>query len=495
VNGPSEAQRQLASDPTASGQDLADLAATYPELHTAIIENPSTYPELRDWIAAHGHSAPAVIEALDTVTTVDSPLSPIPARRLGRAQVIAIAVVAALVVGGAGTAVALALTGPDDVGAAPHASDEPPVTASSATPIAPQAPTFAYLDEPASWSIYGDSLYRSDRDGVEFFTPGVGLSSYAYPDFEPLEKTDNLSIRTAVSFTGPVDDLVFAAVGYQRTPASGTTPEREALVMISAPVGGVAEVFELWELANSTYDQASISSTSSGHVVGIAQTSGSSDDPDRIAGVNLETQEIIWKYEDAETENYSMIDTMLIMVDQVDGFSITGCWNSYGVDIATGEVVFSTTTEECSYWGAQYENYTVGYSLGKDSRVHDRVTGAPLLGWAKQTVSNGGLRYDPISHLGVTGDQRWGEELRVFDTTTGEVLYTMPLDQVQALYLDARVIWDGKVFATTTDAMIVLDGRTGEVLADSVEWYPLLGIGGWTLYDDGLFTSEDRPLT
>ena len=375
------------------------------------------------------------------------------------------------------------------------ASPSPTAPSSSTpTPTPTPTPTSAHLDEPASWRVYGDSLYRTTRDGIEFFTPGIGARSFSYPDFDPLESTQNLSVITDVVFTGPVDDLMFAAAGIQRTPAVGTTPERYALVSISAVPGGSPKVHPLWALANPTYDSVRLSFTSSGTVVGVYQSSGSSDDHEVVAGVDLKTGKVTWRYDDAESDNRPMIDTMLVMIDQVEGFSVTGCWDGYGVDIATGDVLFRTTLDPCSYWSTGVDDYSIGAGQGNDYRIYDRVTGAPLLGWVDQGAYNGGLRYDPIRHLGVTGDYNWREDLRVFDTSTGQVVYSMPLAQVEDLYLTAVVIWDGKVYATTTDAMIVLDGRTGEVLADDVDWYPLTGVGGWTLYSDGLITSADRPL-
>ena len=490
MTGPSDEQRRQAGDPATSGQELADLAASFPELHDAILANPSAYDGLREWIHSYG---PTLTPATDSIP---SPFASAPKVGGRRGAVIAIAAGALVVVGGGATALAFTLGG---LGASAPTSTSSPVAAASSAPSATPKPTptpvtSAYLDEPTTWHVYGDSLYRETPDGVEFFTPGVGPTSFTYPDFDALEDSDDLSLRGGVTFTGPVNDLWFASLAFQRTPASGTTPESYALVSVAAQPGDEPVITELWPLTNPTYDSVTISTTSSGPAIGIAQTSGSSDDGEVAAGVNLETGQIIWRYDGGESDDDPMMDTMLVMVDQVEGFSITGCWDGYGVDIATGEVLFRTELEPCSYWSAGYQDYTLGADQGNDYRVYDRVTGAPLLGWRDQGAYNGGLRYDPIGHLGMTGDYDWSEELRVFDTGSGEVLYTMPYDQVKALYLSARTLWDGKIYATTTDAMIVLDARTGETLADDVDWYPLTGVGGWTLYSDGLFTSEDRPL-
>ena len=396
---------------------------------------------------------------------------------------------------GAATAIALtivscALLPEGHPGAASRAASPSPTPTTTPT----HAPTSAHLDEPASWRVYGDSLYRAVNGGVEFFIPGQGTTSYAFPDFDSIDSTGNLTVTTDVTFTGPAEHPVFVATGVKRTPAAGTTPERFTLVSISAEPGGKPTVHPLWELADHTYDRASISSTSSGPVAGIYQSSGSSNDADIVAGVNLDTGKIIWRYDEAQSNDRPMLDTMLVMVDRVKGFSVTGCWDGYGVNIATGAVLFTTSLDPCSYWSTGVDDYSIGAGQGNDYRVYDRTTGAPLLGWVDQGAYNGGLRYDPIGHLGVTGDYNWREDLRVFDTNTGQVLYTMPLAQVEALYLTAVAIWDGRVYATTTDAMIVIDGRSGEILADDVDWYPLVGVDGWTLYSDGLITSADRPL-
>jgi hypothetical protein len=343
--------------------------------------------------------------------------------------------------------------------------------------------------------VYGDSLYRTDSASVEFFTPGIGIRSFSYPSFDSLQDSQSLSGITGVQFTGPVKKLLFTAVAVQRKPASGTTAESYSLVSISEAPGGTPVIHQLWNLVDPTYDTFEVSTASSGASIGVFQSSGSSEgDHDLVAGVNLATGTVAWRYDNAQSNDKPMLDTMLVMVDTVQGFSITGCWDGSGVDIATGKVLFTTTLEPCSYWSTGYQNYTIGAGQGNDYRVYDRITGTPLLGWVAQGAYNGSLRYDPIGHLGVTGDYDWNQDLRVFDTSTGNVVYTMPLSQVEALRLEAVTIWDGKVYANTTDAMTVLDGRTGKVLANSVSWYPLVGVGGWTLYSDGLVTSAARPL-
>jgi hypothetical protein len=488
---PTDAQRRRAADPEASGQELADLAAAFPELHATIASNPAVYADLAAWIAAQQQAEPSPEAQLSVAPPAVAPNTN-RGFRLGRRGVIAAVAAGALVIGGTGVALAVALARPPQPQAVPTSDSVPQP---SRTPTPEPLPTEYHLDEPGSWGVYGDSLYRTETGKVSFFTPGVGITSYAIPDFDPLETTQNLSVRTDVTFTGPVDDLEFVALAFQRTPAVGTTPERYALVAISAPPGGRPEVHELWELVNTTYDGVQISTTSAAKVIAVAQDSGSSDDPEQVAGVDLATGSIIWRYPGGVTDSNPMMDTLLVMVDRIEGFSITGCWDGYGVRIATGEVLFRTELEPCSYWGSGSEDFLVAADQGNDYRVYDRITGEPLLGWVDQGAYNGGLRYDPLGHLGMTGDYDWREELRVFDTGTGEVVYSMPLSQVNALGLQADVIWDGKVYARTTDAMIVIDARSGDTLADSVTWYPLKGIGGWTLYSDGLITSEERPLT
>lgn len=49
-----------ASDPSTPPAELAVLAAAIAVLRSAIADNPSAYPELREWIAAQRTSAPAV---------------------------------------------------------------------------------------------------------------------------------------------------------------------------------------------------------------------------------------------------------------------------------------------------------------------------------------------------------------------------------------------------------------------------------------------------
>ncbi len=65
---------RLASDPQASGEDLARIAATRPDLHAALAANPATYPALLDWLRAL-HD-PMVDSALDARSSVAAPVLP-----------------------------------------------------------------------------------------------------------------------------------------------------------------------------------------------------------------------------------------------------------------------------------------------------------------------------------------------------------------------------------------------------------------------------------
>jgi hypothetical protein len=484
----SDEQRRLAADPDTTAQQLADLAAAYPELHPAIAGNPAAYDGLREWIASQA-AAPAVAPVAAPVAAS--------AVGLGKGAIIAIVAAGVLVVAGGATALALTFGGPSGEGESSVSSKPSSSATTTSTPTPTPTPkvTSVTLDEPWEWSIYGDSLYRADHLGVEFFTPGVGSTSYTFPDFQALE-TDSLTVSGGVSFTGPVDDLMFATTAVERTPASGTTPERYTVVVIAAAPGKTPVQHRLWDQANTLYDSESLSTSSTAPVVAVTQTSGSSDDIDIIAGVDLETGEIIWRYDEGITGSDPLIDTMVVMDDQLEDWSITGCWQVYGVEIATGDVLFNPQfSDACAYWSIIQIDYTVTVSIGGEMLVYDRVTGEPVLGWDNLEFFNSGARYDPFSHLALTGDYDWSEDLRVFDTTTGTVVYTMPYSQIEPLRLTALSIWDSKIYAQTSDAIIVLDARTGEVIEESVDWYPILGIHGWTLYSDGLFTGEDRPLT
>jgi hypothetical protein len=62
--GWSDPDARLASDPGASGADLARIASSRPDLHAALAANPSTYPALLDWLRAlHDPAVDAALAA------------------------------------------------------------------------------------------------------------------------------------------------------------------------------------------------------------------------------------------------------------------------------------------------------------------------------------------------------------------------------------------------------------------------------------------------
>lgn len=477
---PTDDQRHRAGDPATSAQELADLAAAYPELHQIITANPSAYDGLREWIASQRPAAPA---------TPTPERKPSPFARLSKSALIAIAAAVAVVLIGGGTALAVVLT---NSAAAPEAVATPtsmPTPTRTAKPTPTPKPTPALtqvtLEEPGSWSVYGTSLYRIvDYHTLQIATPGKAVVAYTIPDFEPA-LNENITERTDVTFTGPVDDLRFVSVGVQRTPAAGTTPEKFALVVISASTkGGSPAVTKLWDLTSGS-PGVTIAGTSRAAAISLFQDKYDTA-PRLAAGIDIETGAVLWQYAEGEPYVHPTVDTAFVVVDQTPDSFFSDCYTAYGVDTATGDVLFSSPTGACIY--PNYAStFTLGYAIDESYYDFDRITGAPVLG----SVYN--YRYDPAAHIGVLGGD--GSDLVFFDTTTGAATYTMPYDQVSALGLRVQSVWNGKVYATTTDAMIVLDARTGATLDDNVTWYPLLGVGGWTLYDDGLFTATPRPLS
>lgn len=63
-----------AADPAASGEDLARIAATRPDLHATLAANPATYPALLDWLREL-HD-PTVDRALDARSSAAAPVLP-----------------------------------------------------------------------------------------------------------------------------------------------------------------------------------------------------------------------------------------------------------------------------------------------------------------------------------------------------------------------------------------------------------------------------------
>ncbi|NYI40098.1 hypothetical protein [Demequina lutea] len=60
-----------ASDPTASGTELADLAYAHPELRVAIANNPATPANVLGWLASSGGDG--ITDAIATRSSVDAP--------------------------------------------------------------------------------------------------------------------------------------------------------------------------------------------------------------------------------------------------------------------------------------------------------------------------------------------------------------------------------------------------------------------------------------
>ena len=107
------------------------------------------------------------------------------------------------------------------------------------------------------------------------------------------------------------------------------------------------------------------------------------------------------------------------------------------------------------------------------------------------------LHLDPIDGLVTRGGHvGWANE-SVFDVVkvgTGEVLFTMDVETQQSLEFRVRALYDGLLYATTTDADPVIDVETGEVVSEDTPWYPVARVGDWTYFSDGLISQQPRRL-
>jgi hypothetical protein len=497
--GPTDEHRRAATDPSTPARTLADLAAEFPELRGDIAANPAAYEALRQWIVdqASTPGSPGPASAQSSPEPAAKEAGPTASRRpfASRRRL-------ALILAGSGAAaivilvVVLILAG--SARPAVVASPTPSRTAaSSPTPTVAPVPTRFQLPEPERWHVYGEALYRVvDESHVEFFLPGEGVVTKNVPDFRGLVDAE-VTVYSDAVFTGPVDDLRFVAAAVRRTPASGLDPESYAAVLLSTASGtpGLHEV-QLWPVNPPAASRFELAPTSERAVVAVTQVGDLTLEGDRVTGVEVDSGQVLWSYAGAETDDTAMmIETAVVYVhrDEPGHFSTRGCWDALGVEIATGDILWTGDLDPCTYWSGGTEDYIAANGQGGQYHLYDRVTGTPLLGWGIEGAYNGNILFDPIGRFGVgVGYTEQRDVLRVFDTTSGDVVLSFAPDEVDELGLRVVQIWAGKLYAHTTDQSLVLDARTGDVLADEFTWYPLLAVAGWTLYSDGVVTSDVR---
>jgi len=79
-DGGSDGDARRAADPAASGEDLARIAATRPDLHAALAANPATYPALLDWLRAlHDPAVDRALDARSSAAAATPPAAAFPA--------------------------------------------------------------------------------------------------------------------------------------------------------------------------------------------------------------------------------------------------------------------------------------------------------------------------------------------------------------------------------------------------------------------------------
>jgi hypothetical protein len=97
--------------------------------------------------------------------------------------------------------------------------------------------------------------------------------------------------------------------------------------------------------------------------------------------------------------------------------------------------------------------------------------------------------FDPMTRYAVVYGQDFGAGrtlgIVVYDTATGDTIYSM--DVAKAVSLDAAPvgIMDGRLFLKTSDQSLEIDVKSGEVLSESLGAYPVAVAGKYAYFTNG----------
>jgi hypothetical protein len=507
VVGAGDAERELA-DPTTSAARLAELAAADRALWPAIAAHPNVYPDLLDWMREHGGlptAVPVLPVPAELAQAVDEPPQKARARRM---RIVAIIVIAALVLSGGSVGIALAIAAANS---APAPIALPTATAAPTKAPAPKPTATPRLPadervEPADWAAYDDVLLVPSQlinfGGMpeSVYVPGEGEV-----DMPAVAYSEDLQ-ASGWGFTGTPDALTLLSAYTERIPAVGITPESYELNLIALDVAtGRQQEFPLGEVPGF------LSVGIAGGAGPIAAISVSPDPYDptvgSVTGINVRTGDDAWVLSPA---NLALGDYGFPVVRMHDGTtsptSAFPCGDVIGVEVETGRTVWTEPDEgTCSADATPAAGYSDGWDLvqqryvavgrypSESVRWFDLLTGDEV----GEITDTSDLFVDPVTGLVTRGGHvGWANEsvFDVVDPSTGEVLFTMDVATQQSLDFRVRALYDGLLYAETTDAAPVIDVATGEVVSEDSPWYPVARIGDWMYFSDGLLTQQPRRL-
>ncbi len=491
-----------AADPGTPVEVLADIARTRPDLHDALLANPSLYPELRQWLVQAARQREVLAAESSRQRHGDQPAEPSqPVAPRGRGRmVVTLGALALVVLVGGGVLAVLApwksdsqppvAAAPASVvpSATPSPSASPHLTTHSPTPTPSPAVDLSRTHVTSDFDYSGGLIeLRSLQDGTaQVYVPGVGAvpddASYYYGDQVADEISD---FRLFTSGVGK--DVLLGAVATVRTPAEGSTPEIFTNhLRVYDPVTGE----KLWETSGKSSElvpdyavglpNGDIAAGGSGeddvaHVTFFrgrtGDTAATNDNWRCGGGLSSECNPLV--VEGTSASNRSWDQWEMILLDESYQQHSIGVVSEFGKAnwIASN---LGNSDERITLYGSDAVN---GCPTRSTCLVTaDGKTIRPLDFGGNTDLADRDAMVDNTEHglFYGTGDN-W------FDAGTG-VLRT--LDTSLGFYAD--MAYQGVVFGRTTDQYIAYDIATGKTAVMADADHPIAKVNGWILWESGL---------
>lgn len=484
---------------------LAEIATHHPSLRPAVRQHPQAYPGLVEWIDS-------VSVAGDVTGSPGAASITTWIAEHRRTLIIAGAALAATGAVSAAIAVPLALTAPDP-GASVNAA---PVATASATPR--PAPTVAeVVRQPevlpdGDWNAFGPGYVpRGFNEGngryavvgpALFYLPGLGAVEFDVTEARP--QTALLQQLWSLTEIDGEPHLVGAI--RERIAAQGLDPE-SFLTSVAVVDPVTRDIVSFSPVVSSTDEYLEVTLV----IGGPAATAAIGFDDNRVMGVDLRDGSVRW-----ERGGFGSVGSFgtIIMTAYSDEIGLNGvpCGRISAINIADGgERWYVDAREEeyqdgrCRPLDINYSSFSAGYSYRpypggyvqvqvgdgfrnslRTDRGYDLATGTVRIHRDRL------IAFDGQTDLAVRAPDESGRTgIEVWNTLTGEVVYTIDGPRAEALDLRIVSFIDGVLYGTTSDESIAIDVATGELLPVSGTAYPVSVLNGWVQMSDNRIIPVD----
>lgn len=368
----------------------------------------------------------------------------------------------------------------------------------SQTPTAEPEP-IRYVDPGTGYLRHGDFLYKGTYEN-DRKQPGAGPITFFGVNFGEVKvdarllfpAADVVSQRWTVA--GKTGSQYAAGIVETRIASSGLDPMQYVLSIVKLDLtSGLPVVASNVEWSRSGCERAyfrvmgSYSDTFAFTEYRPGET-GACNQYQYQIGVNASTGEKKWEVDVAWDE--SVFGTLVGATFYETGrFGNTKCYTYSGIDIATGKQLWAFDSAKhividghCRDKPARAHSDEI-IQIGDNGRFSDFYRLLDIRTGVERPLAVDQLFTDPIAGYGLTAFVDLG--IRIYDTTSGDVIYEVARDRVIALKATPKALFAGRLFLETSDQFLEIDVKSGEIVRETRSNLPLFVVDNYVYFDNG----------